>query len=685
MTRPEPDSPHDPIGDPRDKPPADPRVTPAQVGAQSGAGTPGPRRPGAVSRFFARRSLLSLGAAGLALIVVASVVTAIVVNHKSGELPAPQVMASPGAVASTSDCAPTAEGAAASGDSGPREGMEAASAQNFAVSTANPLASEAACRVLASGGTAADGLIAAQAVLGLVEPQSSGLGGGGFAMYHDADDDKTTTYDGMEAAPGAAEPTDLAQVSSDDDGAPQPSVRASGRSIGVPGIPALLGALHDDHGDKSWEESFAPATTLADDGFEVSQRLEDAVRGAKDDLKEVDAARDYLMPDGRRVRAGDTLRNPEYSATLAALADGPDAFYSGEVGDAVLDSAGSEEGGRTPSRMEKSDLEDYEVRTGDPLCIRYRDAQLVCAPDAPESGGTAVLSALGMLQNVELPAPETPSDDGGDPAPESAHLISEAERLALADRSAYSADPTFVEPPEGETFSLLDPGYLAQRAALLDPEESMDSAEPGKEPATTDDKKEEGTSHISIVDGDGNMASMTTSLQSNFGSFHMAGGIFLNNHLENFAAEPEKDGEPVANALAGGKRPRTAMAPTMVFSAREDGSIGTPFLATGSPGGSEITSYVVKNLVAMLDWGMDPQSAAGLRNFGAVSRSEAIVESGWGATDGSDGDDLVDALDGPGPDPKESSMPSGTATILRHDGALIGGADPRREGEVRGG
>ena len=685
MTRPEPDSPHDPIGDPRDKPPADPRVTPAQVGAQSGAGTPGPRRPGAVSRFFARRSLLSLGAAGLALIVVASVVTAIVVNHKSGELPAPQVMASPGAVAETSDCAPTAEGAAASGDSGPREGMEAASAQNFAVSTANPLASEAACRVLASGGTAADGLIAAQAVLGLVEPQSSGLGGGGFAMYHDADDDKTTTYDGMEAAPGAAEPTDLAQVSSDDDGAPQPSVRASGHSIGVPGIPALLGALHDDHGDKSWEESFAPATTLADDGFEVSQRLEDAVRGAKDDLKEVDAARDYLMPDGRRVRAGDTLRNPEYSATLAALADGPDAFYSGEVGDAVLDSAGSEEGGRTPSRMEKSDLEDYEVRTGDPLCIRYHSAQLVCAPDAPESGGTAVLSALGMLENVELPAPETPSDDGGDPAPESAHLISEAERLALADRSAYSADPTFVEPPEGETFSLLDPGYLAQRAALLDPEESMDSAEPGKEPATTDDKKEEGTSHISIVDGDGNMASMTTSLQSNFGSFHMAGGFFLNNHLENFATEPEKDGEPVANALAGGKRPRTAMAPTMVFSAREDGSIGTPFLATGSPGGSEITSYVVKNLVAMLDWGMDPQSAADLRNFGAVSRSEAIVESGWGATDGSDGDDLVDALDGPGPDPKESSMPSGTATILRHDGALIGGADPRREGEVRGG
>ena len=680
MTR--PDSPHDRLDDPRDKAAADPRVAPAQVGD---APSSGGRRPGAVSRFFARRSLLSLGAAALALIVVASAVTAVVVNHKPGELPTPQVMASPGAIAETSDCAPTAEGAAASGESGPREGMEAASAQNFAVSTANPLASEAACHVLADGGSAADGLIAAQAVLGLVEPQSSGLGGGGFAMYHDAGDDKTTTYDGMEAAPGSAEPTDLARVSPDDSGSPQPSVRASGRSIGVPGIPALLGALHDDHGDKSWEESFAPAKTLADDGFEVSQRLEDAVRGSKDDLKKVDAARHYLMPDGRRVRAGDTLRNPEYSATLAALADGPDAFYEGEVGDAVLDSAQSEDDGRTPSRMERSDMEDYKVRTGDPLCIRYRSAQLVCAPDAPESGGTAVLSALGTLQNVELPAPETPSDDGGDPAPESAHLISEAERLALADRSAYSADPTFVEPPEGETFSLLDPGYLSQRAALLDPEESMDSAEPGKEPATTDDKKEEGTSHISIVDGDGNMASMTTSLQSNFGSFHMAGGFFLNNHLENFATEPEKNGEPVANALAGGKRPRTAMAPTMVFSAREDGSIGKPFLATGSPGGSEITSYVVKNLVAMLDWGMDPQSAADLRNFGAVSHSEAVVEKGWGSTDGSTGDDLVNALDGPGPDPKESTMPSGTATILRHDGVLVGGADPRREGEVRGG
>lgn len=680
MTR--PDSPHDRLNDPRDKAAADPRVAPAQVGDAPSARR---RRPGAVTRFVARRSLLSLGAAALALIVVASVVTAVVVNHKPGELPTPQVMASPGAIAQTSDCAPPAESAAASGDSGPREGMDAAAAQNFAVSTANPLASEAACRVLADGGSAADGLIAAQAVLGLVEPQSSGLGGGGFALYHDAGDDKTTTYDGMEAAPGSAEPTDLSRVSSGEDESPQPSVRASGRSIGVPGIPALLGALHDDHGEKSWEESFAPAKALADDGFEVSQRLEDAVRGAKDDLKEVDAARDYLMPDGRRVRAGDTLRNPEYSATLAALADGPDAFYDGEIGDAVLDSAGSEEGGRTPSRMEKSDLDNYEVRTGDPLCIRYRSAQLVCAPDAPESGGTAVLSALGMLQNVRLPAPESHSDDGGDPAPESAHLITEAERLALADRSAYSADPTFVEPPEGETFSLLEPAYLAQRAALIDPEESMDSAEPGKEPATTDDKKEEGTSHISIVDGDGNMASMTTSLQSNFGSFHMAGGFFLNNHLENFSTEPEKDGKPVANALAGGKRPRTAMAPMLVFSAREDGSIGTPFLATGSPGGSEITSYVVKNLVAMLDWGMDPQSAADLRNFGAVSRSESTVESGWGSTDGSDADDLVDALEGPGPDPKESSMPSGAATILRHDGALVGGADPRREGEVRGG
>ena len=590
-------------------------------------------------------------------------------------------MSAPGVVAETSDCAPTA----LQTEDSPREGMEAVRAQNFAVSTANPLASEAACQVLAGSGSAADGLLAAQAVLGLVEPQSSGFGGGGFAIYHDASSDETTTYDGMESAPAGSEPTDLAQVSADDDSAPQPSVRASGRSIGVPGIPALLGALHDDHGDKSWEEDFAGAKTLASEGFPVSQRLEDAVRWAKDDLKVVDAAREYLMPDGRRVRAGDTLANPDYAATLDALAADPESFYSGDLAGAVVDAARSEEGGRTPSRMETSDLEDYEVRTGKPLCIRYREAQLVCAPDAPESGGTAVLSALGTLGNVELPAPETPSDDGGDPAPGSAHLITEAERLALADRSAYSADPTFIEPPEGETFSLLEPDYLAERAGLISPEESMDSAEPGKEPAATDDKKEEGTSHISIVDGDGNMASMTTSLQSNFGSFHMAGGFFLNNHLENFATKPESNGEPVANALAGGKRPRTAMAPMMAFTSREDGSIGTPFLATGSPGGSEIPAYVVKNLVAMLDWGMDPQSAADLRNFGAISRSESVVESGWGQTDGKSGDDLLDELKGPGPDPSESSMPSGTATILRHDGALVGGADPRREGEVRGG
>lgn len=675
-----PDSPHEPLGDPRDNPPADPRVPPEQVGADAPAAAP--RRPGGVRRFVARRSLLSLGAAALALILIASVVTAVVVNREQPELPTPQVMSAPGAAQGTSDCAPTAP---ESSDS-PREGMEAVQAQNFAVSTANPLATEAACQVLASGGSAADGLLAAQAVLGLVEPQSSGFGGGGFAIYHDAGEDETTTYDGMEAAPSGSEPTDLAQVEPDgDDGAPQPSVRASGRSIGVPGIPALLGALHDDHGEKDWSESLAPAKALATDGFEVSKRLEDAVRGAKDELKEDRAAREYLMPDGRRVRAGDTLANPDYAATLDALAADPESFSNGELRDAVVDSARSSDGGRTPSRMEASDLEDYEVRTGKPLCIRYREAQLVCAPDAPESGGTAVLAALGTLGNVELPAPESPSDDGGDPDPTSAHLITEAERLALADRSAYSADPAFVEPPEGETFSLLEPDYLGERAGLLKPDESMDSAEPGKEPAITDDKKEEGTSHISIADGEGNMASMTTSLQSNFGSFHMAGGFFLNNHLENFATEPEKDGEPVANALAGGKRPRTAMAPTMVFTSREDGSIGTPFLATGSPGGSEITAYVVKNLVAMLDWGMDPQAAANLRNVGAISRSEAVVENGWGATDGKSGDDLVDELSGPGPDPDEASMPSGAATILRHDGALFGGADPRREGEVRGG
>lgn len=660
--------------------PQDPRSASQEVGV---TGPTGRRRARGVLGRVASHPRLTLGAALLVLVAAGGTLTAVGTSlHDAPELGHPTVMSAPGEIAETSDCAPTSPIDPSAKD---RLDMEAVSAQHFAVSTANPLASEAACRVLAEGGSAADGLVAAQAVLGLVEPQSSGFGGGGFAMYYDAKKDRTTTYDGMETAPDNAEPTDLTETSSDDSSAPEPNVRASGRSIGVPGVGRMLGAIHDAHGARSWADGLAPAHQLAQDGFVVSKRLEDSVRYAKDDLKKDPDAEAYLMPDGRRVREGDLLRNPDYAATLDALADGPDALYSGPLADAIVSSATSEKGGRTPSRMEAGDLENYSATEGSPLCIRYRDAQLVCTPHATEDGGTAVLSAMGILSNVDLPGPDASSGDGQDPAGTSAHLIAEAERLALADRSAYSADQGFVAPPDDETFSLVDPGYLAQRATLIDPDRNMDEARPGKEPSTTDDEKEEGTSHVSIVDADGNMASMTTSLQSDFGSYHMAGGFFLNNHLENFASDPEKDGQPVANALAGGKRPRTAMAPTMVFSAREDGSIGTPFLATGSPGGSEITSYVVKNLVAMLDWGMDPQQAAGMRNVGAVSRSESVVESGWGETAGKAGDSLLDGLEGKGPDPTEGPMPSGTATILRDGDRLVGGADPRREGEVRGG
>ncbi len=626
------------------------------------------------------------------------------IGGKADELAHPEVMSAAGESIPASDCAPATTGATAGDEVNDRGAMSAVSANDFAVSTANPLASEAACRVLAGGGSAADGLLAAQAVLGLVEPQSSSFGGGGFALYYDAAKDETTSYDGMETAPGAAQPTDLARQSADDSSSPQPDVRSSGRSIGVPGIPALLGAVHDGYGRKSWGEDFASARTLATDGFEVSTRLANAVSGSRDQLADSPDAAAYLMPDGNRVRSGDILRNPDYVTTLDALAEGPGAFYSGELAQSVVKAATDDSGGRTPSRMSTEDLSEYSVTTGSPLCIRYREAQLVCGSHAPEAGSTAVLSSLAILGNMELPAPgggsggasgssgssgsgSNGSDGGEDLAPESAHALSEAERLALADRSAYSADQAYVDPPDGETFSLVDPEYAKQRAAQIDPDpgKAMKKAEPGKEQKNTDDEKEEGTSHVSIVDGDGNMASMTTSLQSNFGSFHMAGGFFLNNHLENFATDPEKNGEQVANSLAGGKRPRTAMAPTMVFSSREDGSIGTPFLATGSPGGSEITSYVVKNLVAMLDWGLDPQQAAALRNVGAVSRSETIVEDGWGASNGKSGNSLVDELSGRGPDPSEAPMPSGQATILRQDGTLIGGADPRREGEVRGG
>lgn len=655
------------------------------VSAHAGAGpqqvgVPAPRR----RLLGTPRRRIVVGAAALlaVMVLVGAVVLAL---RPAPQLEQPLVMSAAGpAIPAASDCGPTAPDPDA--DDEPRPGMQAVRATGYAVSTANPEASAAACRVLASGGSAADALIAAQAVLSLVEPQSSGLGGGGFALFYDRDEDETYSFDGMETAPGAAEPEDLTRVSASDSSAPAPSTRESGRSIGVPGIVRLLGDLHDRWGSKSWSESLADARSLAADGFTVSPRLANAVDGAESELAGDPAAADYLLPGGKPVEAGETLRNPDYAATLDALAAGPDGFYSGPVAEEVLASATSTAGGRTPSRMTAEDLSGYATTSGEPICTRYRDVQLVCVPHALESGGVAVAATMGILGNLSLPAPEQAAGDGSDPAAEAAHTIIEAERLALADRSAYSADPAFADPPDGDPRSLLDGEYLRARAAEIEPDRSMKTAKPGKFAAPSDDHKEEGTSHISVVDSAGNIAALTTSLQSNFGSYHLAGGFFLNNHLENFASSPTtEDGEPVANALAGGKRPRSAMSPTLVFRSREDGTPGDPLLATGSPGGSEITSYVVKNLVALLDWGLDPQQAAGLRNFGAVSRSETVIERGWGVGDGKAGRELVRGLESKGPDPSPAAMPSGTATLLLHDDGIVGGADPRREGDVRGG
>jgi gamma-glutamyltranspeptidase/glutathione hydrolase len=537
----------------------------------------------------------------------------------------------------------------------------------YMVAAANPYASDAGAEILAEGGSAVDAAIAVQAVLTLVEPESSGLAGGAFMMHWAADEKKLDAYDGRETAPAGATP-DMFLA---DDGKPLGIVPAilSGRSVGAPGAVAMLALAHKEHGKLPWSSLFTRAIELSEKGFAVSPKLAAAI--ARDPaLAKMPVVQDYFFTKdaaGNRVpvAAGTVLKNPELARTLKTVAaEGPDGFYKGAVAQAIVDQVAHAPS--MPGTLSLADLAGYEAKHREALCRPYRDYR-VCAMPPPTSGGIATLQILGILENFDMAQIEPMSLVA-------VHFIAEAEKLAYADRGKFLGDPDFVSVPVD---ALLDATYLRKRAALIDPSYSMKVAKPGE----IGDKRADGqggnvsvaypsTSHFAIVDPYGDVVSMTTSVEAPFGSHLMAAGMILNNQLTDFSFLPEEDGKPVANAVAPGKRPMSAMDPVIVFDKN-----GGFFAALGSPGGSRIIGYVTQSLIALLDWRMDMQSAVALPRF--LDRNGPLeIEEGTSL------EKLTPQLTQLGHEVKPEKMNSGLHGIRVTAHGLDGGADPRREGKV---
>ncbi len=533
------------------------------------------------------------------------------------------------------------------------------------IAAANPLAAEAGLEILRAGGSAVDAAIAAQMVLNLVEPQSSGIGGGGFLMHFAAQSGEIAAYDGRETAPASANPGMFLDAS----GQPRKFHDAvvGGLSVGVPGLLRMLEKAHAEHGRLPWARLFEPAIELAEKGFPVSERLHTLIATDKH-LKTFETTAAYFHDaEGNPLPVGHVLRNPEFAATLRMIAEkGADAFYVGPIAADVARTV--REASRNPAGLYPADLAGYKAIKREPVCLFYRE-WLICGMPPPSSGGITTLQTLGLLQGFDL-AVLTPEST------EAVHLIAEASRLAFADRNTYIADPDFIPVP---TSGMLDPGYLDLRSKEISTTRSMGQAVPGMPGITgaflvAPDAAEKGlsTTHLSVVDGDGNAVSMTTSIESAFGSHLMARGFLLNNQLTDFSFEPVKDGAPVANSVAPRKRPRSSMAPTLVF-----GPDGKVVLAVGSPGGSRIIGYVAKTLIAALDWKMDIQAAIDLPHF--VNRN--------GKTDlekGTPIEALAPALATLGHETAVRPLTSGLHGVAVDAEGLTGGADPRREGVALG-
>ncbi|WP_296080407.1 gamma-glutamyltransferase [uncultured Agrobacterium sp.] len=536
-------------------------------------------------------------------------------------------------------------------------------AKNFMVAAANPLAAEAGRDVIAKGGNAVDAMVAVQTVLGLVEPQSSGLGGGAFLVYYDAKSGKLTTFDGRETAPMEATP----KLFLDESGQPLKFMAAvvGGRSVGTPGTVRLLEEVHKRYGRADWAGLLEPATTLAANGFQVSPRLASLVASEGDRLKTYkDTTAYFFDKSGAALKAGTQLKNPAYAETLALLADGgADAFYKGKIAEAIVKTV--REAAGNPGVLSLADLSNYRIIERQPVCFTYR-ALDVCGMGPPSSGAIAVSEILGVSEHFDLKAlgPENV---------ESWRIIGDAQRLAFADRERYVADTSFVPLP---IKGLIDKSYLDERAKLLDGDkaltkEGVKAGEPGWDHAFLFGKDAAlelpSTSHFVIVDKEGNVVSMTTTIENGFGSRLMTNGFLLNNEMTDFSFKTRDGGLPVANRVEPGKRPRSSMAPTIVM------KDGKPLLAIGSPGGSQIIGYVAQALIGYIDWGMPVEAVVAqphlINRFGTYD-----LEAGTSA------EAMAEPLKALGYEVKAGEMNSGLHAIEITPNGLVGSADPRREG-----
>ncbi|MBW8635791.1 gamma-glutamyltransferase [Hoeflea sp. WL0058] len=542
-----------------------------------------------------------------------------------------------------------------------------ATAKDFMIATAHPLASKAGYDVLAQGGSAIDAMVTVQLVLGLVEPQSSGIGGGGFLVYFDATNDRLTTFDGRETAPRDATP----ELFLDENGEPLGFFDAvvGGRSVGTPGTLKLIYDTHQRYGKLDWAELVAPAIDLAENGFEVTPRLNALLTLDAERLTTYPGPRGYFYDDRQQpLPVGHILKNPAYAQTLRMIAEkGPDALYRGPLAEQIVETVQTAD--NNPGLLSLEDLAAYRIVEREPVCMSYRTHD-VCGMGPPSSGALTIGQILGMLEPFDL-ASLGPDD------PESWRLIGDASRLAFADRGRYMADIDFVPMP---LKGLLDRAYLDERARLLESGAVLapDEVAPG-EPhwdhaqLLADDESLElpSTTHFSIVDAEGNVVSITSTVENYFGARLMVGGFILNNELTDFSFRTHRDGVPIANRVEPGKRPRSSMAPTIVM------KDGEPVMAIGSPGGSRIIGYVAQALIAQIDWGMDVQQAIAMPH--AVNRFGAFdVEEGALA------DNLSEKLTGMGYEVKIRELNSGLHGVVIRDGLLEGGADPRREGLVLG-
>lgn len=550
----------------------------------------------------------------------------------------------------------------------PQPGSSLPGKGTYMVSAAHPEASKAGADILAAGGSAVDAAIAVQLVLTLVEPQSSGIGGGAYLLHWDEATHKLEAYDGRETAPAGVTP----DLFLNDDGTPKSFFEAvvAGQSVGVPGAIAMLHMAHQEHGRLPWAELFEPAIRLAADGFVVTPRLNALIKWSPA-LPHLPWAQEYFFTRDSNgelaaLEPGTVLRNPAYAASLRLIAEqGPDVFYKGEIAEAIV--AAVQNAVRFPGTLSMEDMATYRPLKRTPICLDYRDHK-VCGMPPSTSGGLTSLQILGILENFDMEALVPGSA-------EAVHLITEASRLAYADRDLYIGDTDFVDVPVG---AMLDKTYLASRARLIDPDSSLGVAEAGLPTAANSHgdlapnaaQDRPSTSHFSIIDGDGNVVSLTTSIEAPFGSHHMAAGFILNNQLTDFSFLPEIDGMPVANAVAPNKRPRSSMTPTLIFD--EDGAF---YAAIGSPGGSRIIAFVTQTIVGLLDHDLSMQEAINQprhvnRNGPLELEAETAIAS------------HAEALRALGHEVIVQPITSGLHGIHRTEAGLEGGADPRREGVV---